>query len=425
MLKHEDNELLTRTGPGTPMGDLFRSYWIPALHADELPHEDCPPVKVKLLGEYLVALRMTSGNIVLAEEYCPHRAASLYFGRNEEDGIRCAFHGWKFDKDGNCTDIPSEPPGSKLMKAACIKTYPCKEWGGIIWTYMGDKSKMPELPEFIFGLVPDGHRIVTKWHQKCNYVQGIEANMDSSHLSFLHQGGAGRLLSNDSEVKNTIKHQKAPEIKAIPTDYGLAIGAGRNAGEGKVYWRASQFVTPNWTFIPRNDDATTQCQAWVPIDDENCMSFAISWRTDRPINAFERTAIRSGGLIHAQVKQGSFIPVQNMENDYLINRELQASGANFTGITGVAAQDSAVLESTRGIPDRTREILGTSDIAIIQMRRLLMNSARKLRNGEPIIRHNDGERFRYLNATSGVLPADQDFYEGLIDQIWEKTEVKA
>lgn len=419
MLKPEDNQLLTRTNLGTPMGEYFRNHWIPALHVDELPSQDCPPVRVKLLGEYLVAYRNTDGEVNLVEEFCPHRNASLYYGRNEENGIRCVFHGWKFGKDGKCVDIPSEPSESKLKDKVCLKSYPCKEYGGIIWTYMGAEKEPPELPEYEFGRVPDNHRLVTKWHQKCNYVQGIEANMDSSHLSFLHSGGFDKI----KDLSNTLKSYTAPKIEAHRMDYGLLIGAARQLDAENVYWRVTHYIAPCLTLIPRRDNQPAHAQAWVPIDDENSIGFAITWHDTRPLTNSEVIDLKMGNQIHARVNPGSFTPVYNMENDYMINRKLQESGVSYTGIPGVAAQDASVLESTRGIPDRTREYLGTSDIAIIQMRRFLMDGARNLENGG-IIQRPDSKKISKLRSSAITLQKGVDFKQALNESLGINTLVE-
>lgn len=408
MLTTEDNKLLTQTNPGTPMGDYFRQHWLPALTVEELPFSDCPPVRVKLLGEYLIAYRNTDGEVVLVEEFCPHRNASLYFGRNEENGIRCVFHGWKFGKDGKCVEIPSEPRNTNLLNKVCIKSYPCKEFAGIVWTYMGTEKEPPELPEYEFGRVPDNHRHVTKWHQKCNYVQGIEANMDSSHLSFLHSGG----FDKEKDLSSTLKNYTAPKIEAKRMDYGLLIGAARELGDGNVYWRSTHFIAPCLTLIPRRDGHKAHAQAWVPIDDENCIGFAITWHEDRPLTTSEVMDLKEGNQIHAKVNPGSHIPVYNIDNDYMINRALQASGVSYTGIPGVNAQDASVIESTRGIPNRNREYLGTSDIAIIQMRRLLMDGARSLRDGNAF-QSADSRQIARLRSNAGTLPKGVSFHKGL------------
>ena len=188
MLSLKDNETLTKTGPGTPIGKLLRRFWTPALLATELPKPDCPPVKVKLMGEALVAFRDTNGRIGLIDQFCAHRKANLFFGRNEECGLRCVYHGWKYDVEGNCVDMPSEPPESRFKEKIRLKSYPCQEWGGIIWTYMGPRELRPELPQLEWARLPDSHRCFQKRLQDCNWAQALEGDIDSAHIAFLHFG---------------------------------------------------------------------------------------------------------------------------------------------------------------------------------------------------------------------------------------------
>src|SRR5262245_55225928 len=188
MLRKEQNDLLTETGPGTPMGRMFRSYWIPALLSDELPDNDCPPVRVKLLSERLIAFRDTNGRYGLVDEFCAHRGVSLWFGRNEACGIRCAYHGWKYDVTGQCVDVPSEPEQSGFARRVKLASYPLVERGGVLWTYMGPPDEQPPLPQWEFASVPAAQTITTKRLQECNWLQALEGGIDSSHVAFLHRG---------------------------------------------------------------------------------------------------------------------------------------------------------------------------------------------------------------------------------------------
>src|ERR687886_715559 len=186
MLSREENERITRVGPGTPMGNLMRRYWMPACLAEELPEPDCPPVRVRLLGEDLVAFRDTQDRIGVLDEYCPHRLASLFLGRNEQCGLRCVYHGWKFDVDGRCVDMPNEPPESNFKDRVRATAYPCRERGGVVWVYMGPPERMGEQPDLEWSLVPADQRFLSKRLQQSNYLQAIEGGIDSSHISFLH-----------------------------------------------------------------------------------------------------------------------------------------------------------------------------------------------------------------------------------------------
>jgi phthalate 4,5-dioxygenase oxygenase subunit len=415
MLSREDNELLTRVSKGTPMGEFMRRYWIPAMISEELPRPDCPPVRIKLLGEELLAFRNTDGEVGLIDEYCPHRKVSLYFGRNEECGIRCVYHGWKFDKNGDCVDMPSEPPTSTFKEKVSITAYPCRERGGVIWTYMGPAELMPELPELEWALVPDGHRFTTRRIQECNYFQAVEGGLDSSHISFLHRGGGGQGFIGLNKYKNSsapkyLTQDTAPKFEVEKTDYGLLVGAKRNADEGNLYWRITQFLMPFYTMIPPFENAPRGAHAWVPMDDENVYTWNINWNPERPLTTMEITTLKEGRGIHMPVIPGTLRPVQNKDNDYQMSRELQASGASFTGIKGIGAQDSAVQETQGVIADRAAERLGSSDAAIIAARRVMLNAVRELKEGEypPAV----DPKTHHVRSASIVLPEGVPFQIG-------------
>ena len=419
MLSREDNELLCRTGPGTPMGELLRRYWIPALLASELPGPDCHPVRIGLLSQKLVAFRDSQGRPGLVAENCPHRGSSLYFGRNEQCGLRCVYHGWKFDVSGRCVDMPNEPPEStckdspteqpRRAQVAAAEgdkvravAYPCVDRGGVVWTYMGPPELQPELPDLEWALVPPEQRHVSKRWQETNYAQAMEGGIDSSHVSFLHRDLSRQRLS--SRGTEYLRKDGAPHFEVVDTPYGFVIGARRVADHSSYYWRITQWLFPWYTMIPPFGDQPIGGHAWVPIDDENCWTFSVSWHPRRPISDAELANIEQGYSIHAVNMPGTFRPVRNKSNDYLIDREAQRTGGSFTGIFGISEQDTAVQESMGSIYDRSQEHVGAADTAIIQMRRRLLKAARDLRRGlgppglEP-------ETFR-VRSVSLVLPRD-------------------
>ena len=251
MLRKEVNDLLTQTDNGTPMGELFRHYWIPAILAWELPENDCPPVRVKLLGEPMIAFRDSEGRYGLMEEFCAHRRVSLWFGRNEESGLRCPYHGWKYDVTGQCTEIPSEDEESDFRKSIKLRAYPLIKIGDLLWTHMGDPENRPPEPVWEFATVTPEQTVTTKRLQECNWLQALEGGIDSSHVSFLH--------SNELERDPLFKGAKAnqynlgdlqPVFDVSPSDGGLYIGARRKAEDGKNYWRITQWVMPCFTMIP-------------------------------------------------------------------------------------------------------------------------------------------------------------------------------
>ena len=201
MLTREHNELVTRTGPGTPMGAMLRRYWIPFLLSEELPEPECPPVRVKLLSERLLVFRDSEGRLGLIDEFCAHRGVSLWFGRNEQSGIRCPYHGWKYDVTGQCVEVPSEPVESGFCNKIRLKSYPCVERGGIVWAYMGPPAEQPPVPAFEWANLPTSHCYITKRWQECNYLQAMEGGVDSSHVSFLHSSD----LHTDPLHKNFLR----------------------------------------------------------------------------------------------------------------------------------------------------------------------------------------------------------------------------
>src|SRR3954464_12960947 len=271
MLSVEDNELLTRAGPGTTMGELFRRFWMPVLLSRELPEPDCPPVRATVLGEERVAFRDTSGRVGLVEARCSHRGADLFFGRNEECGLRCVYHGWKFDADGRCLDMPPEPEESTFKDRIRLGAYPCAERGGVIWAYLGPAERQPALPELEWALLPEDQRFASKRLQECNWLQAMEGGIDSSHISFLHRGD----LSNNPLFKGAAGNKYnlgalSPVFEVVDTPGGLLIGARRNAEDDQYYWRITPFVMPCYTGVPPRGDHPIHGHFWVPIDDESC-----------------------------------------------------------------------------------------------------------------------------------------------------------
>lgn len=364
MLTQRENERLTRIGAGTPMGSLLRRYWIPAVFSKQIAVPDCPPVRVKLLGEELVAFRDTQGRVGLLAERCPHRTASLFFGRNEESGLRCAYHGWKFDVHGECFDTPSEPHGSNLRSRVRATSYPCIEQGGIVWTYMGPPQFKAQFPSLEWAQVPDSHRFVTRHVQECNWLQSLEGGFDTSHLSFLHRGDATLDVPTRYEV--------------ISTPYGFVAGTARDRDNGQTTWSANVMLMPFHKLIATNPIGA---HMWVPIDDENTMTYSIEYHPDRPLQAEEMKRSMTWNGIHAQNLPGSDYAMLNRRNDYMIDRELQANGKSFTGIKGLAMQDCGIQESMGAIADRTAEHLGISDTVIVRLRRFLLQTLKEFEEG--------------------------------------------
>ncbi|MCB9930691.1 MAG: Rieske 2Fe-2S domain-containing protein [Alphaproteobacteria bacterium] len=407
MLSREDNDLLTQVGPDTPMGTLMRRFWMPVLLAREIAEPDCTPVRVRLLGEPLIAFRDTEGRVGVVDEHCPHRLSSLFFGRNEDCGIRCLYHGWKFDVDGNCVDMPSEPPDSNFRTKVRLKAYPVRELGGVVWAYMGPPERMGEPPRFEWMDLPAEQQYASRWVQDCNYAQCVEGEIDSAHVSFLHS-----LVNKTTEQKTALTGayfagDRAPKWKVVDTDYGMVLGARRQTDDGRYYWRMNQWYLPFYTMIAPVPGEARSFRMWVPSDDTHCSILCVSYRTDGPVSEDEVQRWERGEAQHAARIPGTLTPVANAGNDYLIDREVQRT-QTFSGIAGIRAQDAAMVESAGPISDRTREHLGTSDTAVIRMRRLLLGAAKALQAGEEPAAAQGGGLYG-VRSHSVVIDADGDF----------------
>lgn len=410
MLTREENQLVTRVGRGTPMGEVMRRYWMPALLADQLPSPDCPPVRVKLLGEELVAFRDSQGRVGLLEEFCPHRRASLFLGRNEENGLRCVYHGWKFDVDGSCVDMPNEPAASNFKDKITTQSYPTIEMGGVIWAYMGPPEKRPEPVGMEWLRAPEDHRFVSQTHEFCNYVQTVEGGIDTCHGSFLH--------NNDlSDLAAFHRIDRAPRLEVERTNYGFRYVGIRDIGEIGTYLRLYQFILPFHQFrsqqIVRRKGKGSGNRAeipimkghmWVPMDDHNTMiyNWMLAVDDDKPLTQeFVEQQENSGG----RGPEGeTTVRHRTRENDWLIDRDVQRT-KTYTGIKGVNTQDLAVQESMGPIVDRSREHLGTSDKAIITFRRILLDVIEDFAKGvEPL--GVDPRTYRHIRSADIVIPKD-------------------
>jgi phthalate 4,5-dioxygenase oxygenase subunit len=442
MLKRDENELLTHVGRGTPMGDLLREYWIPALFTRELPQPESDPMRVRLLGEDLIAFRDSSGTIGLLGNHCPHRGASLFFGRNEEldPGLRCVYHGWKFDTQGNCVDMPNEPAESDFRTRVKAQAYPVVERNGVGWVYMGARTTPPPLPALEWNLVPESQVYLTKRVADSNWVQTLEGEIDSSHSSFLHT-----MLNEEENYRNAQNATRAqvfgtngqgmyykmkdkhPHFSVVDTDYGVLIGARRNAEEDSYYWRITQFLLPFHSIIPPyGQNPFFMGHTWIPIDDEHTLALCFTYHPTEPLSEEQLHGMMYGGGqlghqgLHPTVD--AFLPptseawsqyrsIYNMDNDYQLDYDAQRQ-VRFSGIPGVWPQDSACQESMGPIYDRSSEHLGTSDTGIIRTRRSLMQAARNLRERGVVPQSVDEPEVYNVRSASVVLPRDENWVEG-------------
>lgn len=396
MLNAADNEMLTRTGEGTPMGELFRRFWVPVLLSQQVPEADGPPVRVRIMGEDLIAFRDTEGRVGLVEPRCPHRGANLFFGRNEQSGIRCAFHGWKFNVHGECLELTTVPRNESYEKTRArirLKSYATRELGEMIWAYMGPQDAIPEPPDMEFMRVPASHRFVSKKLQQCNWAQACEGALDTAHFSFLHMsigddddshGVMSQSEAAASGDKNRVKWMRQdgmPRFTITEHDAGLLMGAARTADADNLYWRISQFLMPSHGLAPSTFPGENyHGQTFVPISDEACWIYCYTWNPERPLTNAERERFHKGHTVHATVDE-NWVPIRNRDNDYLIDR-VEQKHRSFTGIKGVSEQDACIQDSQGFIADRTREHLGPTDLGIVRFRRMMLDNARALADGK-------------------------------------------
>ena len=291
-----ENKILTGVGPGpgTPLGELMRQYWLPAAKSSEL-EADGDPIRLKLLGEKLIAFRGSTGNVGIMDHRCPHRCASLFFGRNEEGGIRCVYHGWKFEAGGSCLDMANVPPHQDFKHKVHAKAYKAGECNGLIWVFMGDQENVPELPPIEATLVPEDKMNINFQYRECNWLQAVEGELDTSHLGFLHFGTVGTEHFVEGDPNSHTVTNRAPEYATNDTDYGFMYGAHRDAEDGAKYWRVAHFLFPCWTMPPLNPlEIDFAVRAYVPMDDENTMMVVMMHKDARSADRMNRRDTLSG-----------------------------------------------------------------------------------------------------------------------------------
>ena len=422
VLSATDNELLTRTGAGTPMGDYFRRFWQPVALSRELPENDGAPIRLKVLGEELIAIRDSSGRVGLLDPRCAHRGAELFFGRNEEGGIRCIYHGWKYNVDGICTDMPNVPAGSAYHGNTAIKAYPTREFGDVVWAYLGPPELMPpEPPGLEFAVVPGAHRFVTKRLQQCNWAQSMEGALDTAHFSFLHMP-APALAKNDTMTAAAdesrirwLRNDPLPQFKILEHEVGFVIGGARHTDGDDLYWRITQFMLPSHSVTPSAmPGETLYGYSWVPIDDESCWIFVYAWHPDRPLPADELARYQKGGFGQFAELGPGYLPLRHRGNDYLIDRQEQKT-RSFTGVRGIAEQDAMAQDSQGYIVDRTREKLSPTDVGIVRFRRLMLDALKDLGKGVEPVAAKLPQAYR-VRAGGAVAPGDQPFEQVMLER---------
>jgi phenylpropionate dioxygenase-like ring-hydroxylating dioxygenase large terminal subunit len=410
------------------MGELMRRYWVPALFSWEVPEPDCPPVTVKLLGEELVAFRDTNGVVGVVGARCAHRRAHLFWGRNEECGIKCVYHGWKFDIEGRCTDMPSEPEESNFKDKVRIPAYPTHEAGGVVWAYMGPPERRPAPPLFEWTQVPEEHLGISKIWQQCNWLQALEGGIDTVHTNFLHGGLPPGRRHDDNTVAGRARNTSlAPQVEVVPTDYGYVYAGIRTMGDEGNYVRAYHWVLPWYQLRPLQTNSPkprVSGHIWVPMDDENTMVYNWTYTFGQePLDERERRLTGSGNELYADIDvENNFRSVRNADNRYLIDRELQRT-ETYSGITGLNTQDRAIQESMGEIADRTLERLGTTDRAIINARRTLLKAIKTVQDGgDP---PGASPTYYKLRSIEKVLPKDVSWFDAMKAELFQLEEPRA
>jgi phthalate 4,5-dioxygenase oxygenase subunit len=407
VLTAEENDLLCRVEGGAPMGRLMRGHWVPACLSEEIAAPDGAPVRVRLLGEDLVAFRDSRGRPGVIGEFCPHRGASLALARNEECGLRCLYHGWKFDLDGNVLEMPSEPGDSGFARKLRHVAYPAREAGGFVWIWMGAREAMTELPGPPWAGGNGAPVSVVKMHVACNWAQVLEGAIDSAHSSTLHSTDMPSARVDGAKATGTVwprpSTDKAPRMVVERSDYGFRYAAIRRPikdPESHDYVRITVYLAPFLALIPPND-VYNLSQAIVPIDDVNTMFHFIAWADgDKP--GIDQATWRKFCVAEVGVDLDSrFRRVRTLANDFRQDRAAMARG-DWTGIKGIPTQDMAMWETMGPIADRTRERLGASDVAIIQFRKLMVDAARAVRDGG--------------TALGGAPPAGLRSFEGIVQK---------
>lgn len=413
MLSAETNDLLTRVGPGTPMGEVFRRYWIPAMLSWELDI-DGEPKRLRLLGEDLIAFRDSSGRVGVLDEFCPHRLTTLWLGRNEDNGLRCVYHGWKFDVTGQCVDQMNEPePFAQKVRTTAYKT---QEHGGVIWVYMGPPDREPPVPDYEWTRLPEENREVTKVIEECNWLQALEGGLDTSHAPILHRAITEKPRQPGIPMGGPFVKGRAPALEVDLTEYGYRYYGVRHLGDSEQYVRGYHFVMP-WTQLRPggpNRDTQTNGHYWVPIDDHETLVWNFYYDYENKLADQEFDAQDSGNSFGHDIDPKTFRAVRNRSNDWMIDRDIQKHDT-FTGILGVNTQDRAIQELMGTIVDRSKEHLGPADRAIITMRQVLQNAVKTVADGGDA--PGTGRSLSNLRAADAVLPLSVDWRGELVPRM--------
>jgi len=423
MLSAEKNALLTEVGPGTPMGALMREHWLPCYASADLVADD-RPAQVRLLGEDLLLWRDTDGRVGLVDPVCPHRGAPLLYGRNEQCGLRCVYHGWKFDVDGSCLEMPTEPPDSRFLAKIRLGHHPCVERGGVIWAYLGSAPEPPALPELEWNLVPAAQCHVSIRVQDCNWLQALEGEVDSAHAPILH----GRVDGGGSVADMLASADLQPSFDVLRQDFGVSVASSRRGGEGHLYWRVNQFLQPFYTLVPpQGRYPELSGHAWVPIDDHHTLCLMFSYHPDRPLPARTVELYEQGykgretghASVHARDPhaRGPYARYRtrfSRDNEFGFDYDAQVS-TYFSGLPGLWVQDAACQSGAQPILDRSREHLSASDVGIVGVRRSLLDAVAAHGADGTLPAPATDPAASMIRAVSLLLKDDESWFEAAED----------
>jgi phthalate 4,5-dioxygenase oxygenase subunit len=425
VLSKEENELLCRVEGDAPMGQLMRRHWQPVCLIEEVNEPDGAPVKARMFGEDLVVFRDSQGRVGVMDEYCPHRRASLVLGRNEDGGLRCLYHGWKMDVQGMVLEMASEPAASMMAEKVRHRAYPVKEWGSLVWTYMGPQDAVPEFTPPAWAPTADARVSIAKALIPCNWAQILEGAIDSAHSSSLHSSDMvpARVQSAEATDKAWLRPStdKAPRLQVQRTSYGFRYAALRRPITNAAthdYVRSTVFVAPATALIPPNN-LYNVANINVPMDDTNTAFYFIAW--GHPSKTPETESWRKFlGQRPGIDLDSRYRPLRTRDNNFWQDRQAMKAG-NFTGITGFPNQDIAMWVTMGPIADRSYDRLGASDLAIVEFRRQMLDAVKEFRQGKPAIGTGDAAIPRDVCAYQAIIPKTTDWRSHAAKYVWEDT----
>lgn len=429
MITREENELLCRVENDAPMGRLMRQHWVPICLSEEVAEPDGDPVSARILGENLVVFRDTDGNVGVMDEACPHRGPSLVYGRNEEGGLRCLYHGWKFDVNGNVTEMVSEPASSGFMDKVKHKAYPVKEWAGMVWAWLGEKEAMPEFVPPRWAPTAEARVSIAKVILPVNWAQVLEGAIDSAHSSSLHSSDMvpARVQGAEATSSNWLRPStdKAPRLQVQRGGYGFRYAAIRRPifnAQTHEYVRTTVFVAP-WTVLIPPNNLYNVANVNVPADDTTTNFYFIAWghASQTPETETWRKFLHQSVGVDLDER---YRPLRNHENRFWQNRQAMKAG-NFTGITGFPNQDVAMWVTMGPIADRTKDRLGASDLAVVEFRKQMVEAVQQFKQGAPAIGTGAQAIPTEVCAFQSVIPKTTDWRQHGATYVWQGSEIQA